>query len=218
MASHQVITARIEDEATRRAGMAVLGEVFLAEKRWIDDPAAEIPTHRPAGISWFVAWIDGEPAGVIRLNYDPSLEMPDAAEVRLDPEIDVEALARGKRFVEIGRFAIVPRHRRNYKVALRLMRAAVAEVVERGYTHFITDVFEDDPHSPYRFHVRVLGFERIGTHRFGELHCDSMRIILVLDIARAYVRLREQRSRVYQELTEGLTGLLDAFVARKKPA
>jgi hypothetical protein len=31
----------------------------------------------------------------------------------------------------------------------------------------------------------VLGFERIGTHRTGELACESVRIILILDIARA---------------------------------
>ncbi len=218
MARSEVTTAKIDDAATRRAALAVLDEVFRSEKRWIDDPADEIPTTLPDDISWFVAWLDGEPAGVIRLHYDPLLELPAEAEFSLDPEIDVARLVQGKRFVEIGRFAIVPRHRRNYRIALRLMGAAAGEVVGRGYTHFITDVFEDDPHSPYRFHVRVLGFERIGTHRFGELKCDSMRIILVLDIARAYVRLREKKSRVYQEMTQGVTDLLDAFVARRKRA
>jgi hypothetical protein len=34
-----------------------------------------------------------------------------------------------------------------------------------------------------------LGFERIGTHRHGELACASSRSILILDIARAYQRL-----------------------------
>ena len=74
------------------------------------------------------------------------------------------------------------------------MRAALGEVVKRGYTLLLTVVFEDDPHSPCGFHTRVLGFERIGTHRHGELACASRRIILTLDIARAFERLRGPRA------------------------
>jgi hypothetical protein len=84
------------------------------------------------------------------------------------------------------------------------MRGAILEVVSRGYTHFVTDVFEEDPHSPLRFHIRVLGFERIGTHRHGELACASSRILLILDIARAYRRLRERDNKIWKELAEGL--------------
>lgn len=63
-----------------------------------------------------------------------------------------------------------------------LIRAAITETVSRGYTHYITDVFEDDPHSPYEFHTRVLGFAPVATHDVGELNCKSRRITLVLDI------------------------------------
>ncbi len=78
-------------------------------------------------------------------------------------------------------------------VAIRLMGVAVKEVVERNYTHFITDVFEGEPNSPLKFHTRILGFEIIGSHLHGELNCSLTRIILTLDILKAYQRLREKR-------------------------
>jgi hypothetical protein len=89
------------------------------------------------------------------------------------------------------------------------MKAAVDEVVRRGYTHFITDVYDGDPHSPLLFHTRVLGFERIGTHRFGELDCDCVRIILILDLARAYRRAKEKRNKIFRDLTEGIRDELE---------
>ena len=84
------------------------------------------------------------------------------------------------------------------------MRAAISEVVRRGYTHLLTVVFEDDPHSPYGFHTRILGFERVGTHRYGELACASRRIILTPDIARAFERLKGPRAKLFQALAGGL--------------
>jgi hypothetical protein len=41
-------------------------------------------------------------------------------------------------------------------LAAALMRAATKEMVARGYTHVITDVFEDDVHSPLGFHTRAV--------------------------------------------------------------
>ncbi len=75
--------------------------------------------------------------------------------------------------------------------------------------HFLTDVFENDPHSPLRFHTQVLGFERIGTHRYGELACASSRILLILDIARAYRRLKERDNKVWKELGEGMRDIME---------
>ena len=95
------------------------------------------------------------------------------------------------------------------------MRAALAEVVARGYTHLLTVVFEDDPHSPYGFHTRVLGFQRIGSHRYGELACASRRIILTLDIARAFDRLRGPRAKLVQALAGGLETDLEGLAARR---
>ena len=79
----------------------------------------------------------------------------------------MKEISKTSRFVEIGRFMILPRYRKNILVALRLMRIAIREVVERDYTHFITDVFEGEANSPFRFHAKILGFEVIGTHLHG---------------------------------------------------
>jgi len=205
--ARKVLTPRDREEA-----LSVIKAVYMQEKRWIHDPDSEVTADVAVrqDQSWFLVTVEGEPAGVIRLVYDPALEMPAELGVSLEPHVDLETLKRRGRFVDIGRFMIVPRHRRNIRVVMRLMRAAILEVVSRGYTHFLTDVFEDDPHSPYNFHTRVLGFERIGTHRYGELACASTRIILILDIARAYSQLKKKENKVYKELGEGLGELVEA--------
>lgn len=209
-----VTAKKILTDHDRKLGLAVIEAVYLQEKRWIRDAASEIPEDlaERRDQSWLLVTAggaDGEPAGVIRLVYDPALEMPAELGVDLEAGVDIQGLQRHGRFVDIGRFMIVPRYRRSFRVALRLMRAAILEVVSRGYTHFLTDVFEDDPHSPYHFHTRVLGFERIGTHRYGELACASRRIILILDIARAYRRLQKQENKVYRELADGIGDMLE---------
>lgn len=209
IAAKKVLTSQDRQDA-----LSVIEAVYLQEKRWIHELESEIPadiadTAERDDRSWFVVSAAGEPAGVIRLVYDPPLEMPAELGIQLEPGVDLEGLKHRGRFVDIGRFMIVPRHRRNIRVVMRLMRAAILEVVSRGYTHFLTDVFEDDPHSPYHFHTRVLGFERIGTHRFGELACASTRIILILDIARAYRRLKKKENKVFKELGEGLGELVE---------
>lgn len=196
----------------RAQALTVIETVYLQEKQWIRDPAAEVPADAAnrRDQSWFLVTADGEPAGVIRLVYDPPLEMPAEYGITLEPSVDLDALQRHGRFVDIGRFMIVPRYRRNIRVVMKLMRAAIIEVVSRGYTHFLTDVFEDDPHSPLRFHTQVLGFERIGTHRHGELSCASSRIILILDIARAYQRLKKRENKVFKELGGSVSDVLEA--------
>ena len=196
----------------RAQALTVIEAVYLQEKQWIRDPLSEIPADPEdrRDQSWFLVTADGAPAGVIRLVYDPSLDMPAEYGVTLEPSVDLENLRRHGRFVDIGRFMIVPRYRRNIRVVMKLMRAAIIEVVSRGYTHFLTDVFEDDPHSPLRFHTQVLGFERIGTHRHGELACASSRIILILDIARAYQQLKKRENKVYKEVGEGIRDLMEA--------
>jgi len=214
-----VVAARkVVSSADRDKALAVVEAVYRREKRWIADAAAELPLDRDstgdtAGIadrSWFLVTVDGRPAGVIRLVYDPPLELPAELGVTLEPDVDLEQLRRCGRFVDIGRFMIVPRYRRNIRVVLRLLREALVEVVERGYTHFLTSVFADDPHSPLGFHTRVLGFERIGSHRTGELACASVRILLILDIARAYRRLRRRQNRVWKELGEGVRQAMES--------
>jgi hypothetical protein len=201
-----IVARKILTGADRDRALTVVEAVYEREKRWIADAGAEVPPDAGtlADRSWFLVTVNGRPAGVIRLVYDPPLELPAELDVRLEPDVDIESLKRRGRFVDIGRFMIVPRYRRNIRVVLRLMRAAIFEVVERGYTHFFTSVFADDPHSPLGFHTRVLGFERIGSHRTGELACTSIRILLILDIARAYQRLKQRQNRVLVELGDSV--------------
>ncbi len=201
----RVTAERVSSADQRAAALAVVAEVYGAEKGWISDAEAEIPASALTcdGPSWFLARVDGETAGVVRLTYDPALELPEELGLEIEGSNDLARLQASGRFVEIGRLMIAPRFRSRTAVVLALMRAALAEVVERGYTHLLTVVFEDDPHSPYHFHTRVLGFERIGTHRRGELASASRRIILTLDIARSYLRMRPARARLLKQLTSG---------------
>lgn len=216
MRRSDITTVKVLSEADRASAVTVLARVYREEKKWLSAVDLEIPVdgggHRT---SWFLTRVKGEPAGVIRLCYDPPLEAPAELDFHFEQEVDLAGMAGSGRFVDIGRFMILPQYRSRIPVVLQLMSAAVREVVDRGYTHFITDVFESDPHSPLRFHTRVLGFERIGTHRFGELAYEGRRIVLVLDIARAYLKLKARKDRVFRELTGGLQEILDGLAARR---
>jgi len=213
-----VKTVKITTPETKKLALEVIASVYLQEKNWIKLPEREIPDNIAESnqYSWFLATIDGNPAGVIRLAYDPSLEFPPEMGVTLNQNIDLTQMANECKIVEIGRFMIRPEYRKNIRVALRLMRAAIKEVVERGYTHFLTDVFESDPHSPLHFHTKILGFEVIGSHLHGELNCSSTRIILTLDILKAYQRLKERKNRLYYEVTTGIRKLLDRKLAERQ--
>lgn len=214
-----VTVTKVLTPETRARALRVIEEVYLNEKQWIREARTEISEDiaERDDQSWFLVSVDDEPAGAIRLVYDPPLELPAEYGVTLEAGVDIAGLQRGNRFVDIGRFMILPRFRRNIRVVLRLMRAASAEVIERGYSHFLTDVFESDPHSPLRFHTQILGFERIGTHRVGELACTSVRIILILDIARAFRRLKRRQNKVWKELAEGLQELVDRRLPAPRP-
>jgi hypothetical protein len=86
-------------------------------------------------------------------------------------------------------------------IAMALMRAAIEDTIRRGFTHFVTDVFEDDSNSPLGFHTRVLGFLPVATHDTGELNIKSRRITMLLDIKAAYQRLSERRNWFFRQLT-----------------
>ena len=88
-------------------------------------------------------------------------------------------------------------------VAAALIRASTMDTVRRKFTHYVTDVFEDDPNSPYGFHTRVMGFTPVGSHMTGELYSQSRRITLVLDLASAYKRLQSRGNWIFRYLTEG---------------
>lgn len=216
---------RVESVEHRHAARAVFDAVYVTEKAWAT------PGHRPFAptpdISWFLARMSGEPAGLLRLHYDPPLDLlgqrsptsatePDATSrhVVLRDDVDWLALARRSRPVDIGRFMITPPYRRRPRVALRLMAAALRELVGRGATHLVTDVFEGEQHSPLDFHVRILGFEVIGWHDRGELDEHRRRLVLLLDIDRAYRTLRQRGG----PLVETIIGdARDELEARQQP-
>lgn len=218
MAFSEIATMKVIDPESRSLALQVIEGVYLKEKNWIRDPENEIPLNiaESTKYSWFLTMVNRKPAGVIRLAYDPSLYFPPELEVTLNSDIDLEKMACEWRIVEIGRFMIFPEYRKNIRVVLKLMQAATKEVVERGYTHFLTDVFETDPNSPLHFHTKILGFERIGSHLHGELNCSSTRIILTLDILKAYRKLRERRDKIYMEVTEGIQDSLDERLIKSR--
>ncbi|MBM3162276.1 MAG: GNAT family N-acetyltransferase [Chlorobi bacterium] len=206
-----ITVQRVLHGEDRQGVIGIVEQVFLREKNWISSAHAQIPEELGPDqpFSWFLARVNDHPAGVLRLLYDPPLNFPEAYQVSFIPGIDTDYLKQLGRYVEIGRFMIPGEYRRNHRIALRLMRAATEEVVGRDYTHFITDVFENEQHSPLNFHTRVLGFEVIGRHLFGDLNCSCTRIILTLDILKLYSRVKDSRSRIYAELTEGIHALLE---------
>lgn len=201
----RVIAERVRDEAGRRGVVEVLSATYQKEKGWVADVEKAIPESdlTRQDIVWFVATRRGRPVGVLRIFYDPPLAAYAEYGLKpIDPRIDVEEFVRNNRIAEIGRFAVVPESRGQMMIAAVLMRAATTETVARGYSHFVTDVFEDDPHSPYGFHTRVMGFLPVATHDTGELNTRSRRITMVLDIKAAYQRLEAQGSWIFRYLTQ----------------
>lgn len=200
----QTGVSRVEHPADRDAALRVLRATYQDEKQWVRDAEGQLPLDDLASdrVSWFLARRGVAPVGVLRIFYNPPVQQYRAYQVKLlQPDLDVDRFLQSARIAEIGRFAIVPRYRRNLLLAVALMRAATRETIERGFTHFITDVFESDPHSPYGFHTRVMGFRAVATHEDGELHCHSRRITMILDLKAAYGRLKQRKSWIFRSLT-----------------
>ena len=188
----------------RDAALNVLRATYQAEKGWVREAKSQLPESDLGSdqVSWFLSRQSDEPAGVLRVHYAPPVEQYRAYGLRvLRPGIDVARFLRTSRLAEIGRFAIVPRLRRNLMISMALMRAVTRETLARGFTHYITDVFESDPHSPYGFHTRAMGFDPVATHDHGELQCASRRITMILDLKAAYQRLRRRRGWIFRALT-----------------
>jgi hypothetical protein len=199
---------RLQGEADRAEAMKVLKETYRLEKNWVTDEekmfsAADLEDEN---VSWFLAFSGDEPVGVVRILYNPPLELYAQygfERVGEGEGIDVEAFIRDNRIAEIGRFAVIPDHRKNILVAGILMRAASHETVARGYSHYITDVFEGEKHSPLEFHTRVMGFQPVATHDTGELNCTNRRITMILDLKASYRKLRDTKKWMYRYITRG---------------
>jgi hypothetical protein len=204
MRRDNVIAERVCDRGGRDQVVAVLRDTYQREKHWVSDPEGQFALgdlDRP-DVSWFVARQRNRPVGVVRMFYDPPIEAYAAYGFRmLDPGLRVEDFVKRRGIAEIGRFAVLSNRRNQIMIAAALMRAATLEGLERGTTHLLTDVFEDDPHSPYGFHTRVLGFRPVATHDLGELNSTSRRITLLLDLSACYKQLRARNHWFYRFLT-----------------
>jgi hypothetical protein len=197
---------RVEDEAGRQQALGVLRAIYRDEKNWVQDDDKLIAPEdiSSAAVSWFVVRSNDEPVGVLRVLYEPPLDLYKAYGFKMVMKgIDLDAFIRNNRIAEIGRFAIVSASRRNIRVAATLMSAAARDTLERGFTHYITDVFEGEAHSPFKFHSRVMGFQVVATHDTGELNCRCRRITMLLDLKQTYLRLRLTNNWLFRTLTRG---------------
>lgn len=200
----QIVVIRASNDADRNLAVQVLRSTYVNEKNWIQNEEEFFPVSdlKTGDISWFVASSGGRPIGVLRVMYNPPLELYREYGLQtLDRGLDVEAFVKNNRIAEIGRFAVVPEYRKYIIVAASLMREASRETVSNDYTHYVTDIFEGEVHSPYDFHTRVMGFQPVATHDVGELNCPNRRITMVLDLKSAYHRIKTQRKWIYRVLT-----------------
>ncbi len=205
MAESIVSVRRVTTEQDRRLALRVLRITYRREKQWVRDEAQVFPETdlQHPSVSWFLALVGRMPAGVIRVLYDLPLHEYRGYALNVVVGLDIESFLRDNKIAEVGRFAVRPRFRKVFGVASHLMKAATEDTVRRGYSHFITDVFEGEQHSPYYFHKRVIGFQTVATHDTGELNCRLRRITMLLNLREAYQRLRLNQSRFYRFLTEG---------------
>lgn len=208
------ISAReISNEQDRQLAIKVLKETYKEEKNWIEeddrlfDPA-EIENN---AIAWFIALHDDKPVGVVRVMFEPPLEMYEKYGFKqIGPEMNVQDFIKNNRIAEIGRLAVIPEYRRHKVIALSLMRDATRETIRRGFSHFVTDVFEGEKNSPYDFHTRILGFVPVATHDVGDLNCENRRITLVLDFKECYRRLKTTKEKMFRIMTDNWTDDLHA--------
>ncbi len=211
---------RVSGAAERTLAVEVMSATYKAEKNWItrDEKLFPVEELGNSGVSWFVVLDGDRPVGTLRVLYDLPLDQYKAYGFKVLGGIDLDEFIRGNRIAEIGRFAVLPEYRRHMVVVGALMREASRETVERGYTHYVTDIFEGETHSPYNFHTRVLGFQAVATHDTGELNCPNRRITLILDLKTGYSRLREQGGWLFRFFTDTWPAEIHARLAGTSPA
>jgi hypothetical protein len=196
---------RVQTPADRLLAIEVMRATYQQEKNWITRDEKLFPETElgDAGVSWFVVLDQDRPVGTLRVLYDLPLDLYKEYGFQTLGGINLDEFIRQHRIAEIGRFAVLPEKRKQMTVVGALMRAASRETVERDYTHYVTDIFEGEIHSPYNFHTRVLGFQPVATHDTGELNCPNRRITMILDLAAGYMRLRNQGGSTFRFFTEG---------------
>lgn len=203
--SNRLRVIRVSCEAERALAIEVMRATYQQEKNWITRDEKLFPDDELGNrdVSWFVVLEVDRPIGTLRILYDLPLEQYKEYGFKTLGGIDIDEFIRRNRIAEIGRFAVLPEYRKHMMVVGALMREASRETVERGFTHYVTDIFEGEAHNPYNFHTRVLGFQPVATHDTGELNCTNRRITLILDLKSGYQRLREQGGWLFRFFTDG---------------
>jgi hypothetical protein len=212
---NRVNVIRVGDETGRQQALEVMRAIYRDEKGWVqqDEKLISADDLTNPAVSWFVVRDDQTPVGVLRVLYEPPLDLYKTYGFKVVVKgIDLDAFIRSTRIAEIGRFAILPKYRSNIRAALGLMNAAVKDTLAREFTHYITDVFEGEQHSPYDFHTRVMGFTVVATHDTGELNCPCRRLTMLLDIRAGYKRLCSTNGMVYRAVTNGFTPEMIRFL------
>ena len=207
---------RVATESDRRKALAVMRATYQREKGWVHDVEPMFPQVDllRGDVSWFIAARRNEPMGVLRVLYDPPIDQYKKYGLTpIDAALKVDDFIRSERIAEVGRFAVIPERRKGVGVVLSLMRAATREIVFRGYTQLVTDVFENDPHSPLRFHTRIIGFRPVATHEIGELSFKGRRITLLLDIKIAYQTLKSRGTWFFRAMTKDWTEVMHKRLA-----
>jgi hypothetical protein len=207
---------RVASESDRQKALAVMRATYQREKGWVHDVEPMFPKEDLArsDLSWFIATRRNEAMGVLRVLYEPPIEQYQKYGLTaIDATVPAYDLIKSECIAEVGRFAVIPERRKGVGVVLSLMRAATREIVSRGYTLLVTDVFEDDPHSPLRFHTRIIGFRPVATHEVGELSFKGRRITLLLDIKIAYQTLKSRGTWFFRAMTKDWTEVMHKRLA-----
>lgn len=189
----------------REQALKVFDAVYRQEKGWVKKPEELLPEEDLTSkvVDWFGVEAEGEMVGVTRVLYEIPIELYREYGFKLMiPGLDVEKFVQENNIAEVGRFAVLPGFRKGFLVAALLMRASGESALTRGFTHFITDVFEEDPNTPYGFHRRVLGFKEVASHEVGELNCESRRITMLLDLKEARERVANGKGWFYRFLKQ----------------
>jgi hypothetical protein len=207
---------RVASDSDRQKALAVMRTTYQREKGWVQDVEPMFPKEDLArsDLSWFIATRRNEAMGVLRVLYDPPIEYYQKYGLTaIDGTLPAYDLIKSERIAEVGRFAVIAERRKGVGVVLSLMRAATREIVSRGYTQLVTDVFENDPHSPLRFHTRIIGFKPVATHEVGELSFKGRRITLLLDIKIAYQTLKSRGTWFFRAMTKDWTDVMHKRLA-----
>lgn len=207
---------RVETLADRDKVLAVLKATYQDEKGWVENVDAMFPVSElgQENVSWFLATHRDAPVGVLRVLYSPPIgEYLRYGLKPIGDAMDLLDVLKNEQIAEIGRFAVVPERRNGVGVVLSLMRGALRELVARGCKKLVTDVFEDDAHSPLGFHTRIIGFRPIATHEVGELRHKGRRITLLLDMKTSYKALKSRGNWFFRVITGGWTDAMHHSLA-----